>query len=195
MYKTTGSFLGGPCERGSESISGPRICFLFLFFFCILSGAIDNCSTLCFDDPALQTHCLRQYITVPCGLPAILTERGHKAKESPVMCIVPAPQATPAAVQDNGVQWRISVERRKLERANGARVLCTRQPAAFWEDPANVGVTLFQGRVYAFPFTLEFPSTHQGKHKGMLRDVQGDAPETPLVNNPLGDQPAGRFPL
>ena len=46
---------------------------------------------------------LGQYITVPCRLPGILAERGHKAKESPVMCIVPAPQATLAAAQDNGV--------------------------------------------------------------------------------------------
>ena len=66
-----------------------------LFFF-RLSGAIDNCSTLCLDDPALQTHCLRQYITVPCRLPTILTERRHKATVSLVMRSVHSPQATPA---------------------------------------------------------------------------------------------------
>ena len=35
--------------------------FFFSFLFFILPGAIGNCSTLCLDDPALQTHCLRQY--------------------------------------------------------------------------------------------------------------------------------------
>ena len=43
-----------------------------------LSGAIDNCTRLCESVLALQTHGLRQYITVPCHLRAILTERGHK---------------------------------------------------------------------------------------------------------------------
>ena len=45
---------------------------VLLCFFFILSGAISNYSTLCGDVPALHTHCLRLYITVPCCLPAIL---------------------------------------------------------------------------------------------------------------------------
>ena len=61
---------------------------LVCFFFLQVSGAIDNCSTLCLDDPALQTLCLRQYVTVPCRLPAIITERGYLAKESPVHVLV-----------------------------------------------------------------------------------------------------------
>ena len=69
-----------------------------------LSIAIDNYSTLCLDDPALQTHCLIQYITVPCCLPAGLAERGHTGKVSEVMCIVPSPQATLAESKGIGAQ-------------------------------------------------------------------------------------------
>ena len=78
----------------------------FLSFLCLfftLFGAIDNCSRLCNIVPALQTHGLRQYITVPCRLPAILTERGHKLMVALVMLGMPSLQATPAGLHDNGV--------------------------------------------------------------------------------------------
>ena len=44
---------------------------------------------LCEPVPALQTHGLNQYITAPCHLPAILTERGHKVMVALVMLALP----------------------------------------------------------------------------------------------------------
>ena len=56
------------CMHVAGLTRGVGFGLLFLRVF-KLSGAIDNCSRLCEIVPALQTHGLRQYTSVPCHLP------------------------------------------------------------------------------------------------------------------------------
>ena len=68
---------------------------LLLLSLLLLSFLIVRCHRQLIDGvhrPALQTHCPRQHITIPCYLPAVLIERGPKAKECLAMWLVPSPR-------------------------------------------------------------------------------------------------------